>query len=145
MPNPVVTAEARRGIEVERLRKQIADIQREIDAGINGTNGSPVPYLVERRERLKVESDRLEVEIAALGALTPTELVATFNPPPPDVEPIRLKDTLKRGELGPKQVVRNRETLPDRRTGGTAPPVMASIAPPGRTYTYNSDGQLVAL
>jgi hypothetical protein len=73
--SPVVAAEARRGVEVDRLRNQVASIQREIDAGINGTNGSPSPYLAERREWLKAERDQPEAEITALGELTPDELV----------------------------------------------------------------------
>jgi hypothetical protein len=144
MPNPVVTAEARRGVEVERLRKQVASIQREIDAGINGINGCPVPYPVERRELLKAERDRLDAEMTALDALTPDELVARFNPPPPDAEPVRLEDLFGRGAYTPRQEVVHRETLPDRRTGGNPVPVQPSAAAPGRVYTYK-DGQLVAL
>jgi hypothetical protein len=143
VPNPVVAAEARRDVEVQRLRNQVANIQRDVDAGINGINGSPVQYLIRRREWLKTERARLEAEITALGALTPDELVARFNPPPPDVEPVRLEDALGRGAYCPRQQVVHREALPDRRTG-TPVPVQPSAATPGRVYTYK-DGQLVAL
>src|SRR5262249_22490150 len=102
-----------------------------------------VPYLAERRDWLKAERDRLEAEIKALGQLGPDELVARFNPPPPDVEPIPLREALNRGEYGPRQVVVSRSVLPARRSGGNPEPMQPGAAEPGRVYTYNRDGQLV--
>jgi hypothetical protein len=147
----VSIAEARRGDVIQRARRQIDQLQAEIDRGAVGAAGFQDSYLLERAGFLRDEKARLEGEIDRLSNLSNEELVtelvpevasyraAEDNPLPP------LSESLdQRGPMLPQQVVVHRDPPPAWREGGdpVAPWEQAGGAgappgwQPGQVYTY---------
>lgn len=88
---------------------------------------------------------RLRELIAELSGLNPDALVERYGPEAKPVEMVPFRETLARGEYGPRQVVVHRDAPPERRTGGNPAPFQPTKAAPGRVYTYDKDGNLVAV
>ena len=154
-PVNVSTAEARRGDQVRRLRRQVDSLEGEIrrsNGGI-GANGQRNEYLADRAEFLKGEQDRLQAEISRLSGLSKAELVEEFVPEAGEMAKAKdepaptLSDVLfARGPRLPGQEVRTKHPLPAHREGGEPgiPWTNAGTGvQSGVTYTYDSDGNLI--
>jgi hypothetical protein len=101
----LATAAARRDSAIRDLKNKLSDVVREYSRPAIGMSGQPSAYLGERQEMLLTEMRRIEDEAAELAFLEGAALEARFDPPPPDVPPVRLEDTLLRGQYMAREVV----------------------------------------
>jgi hypothetical protein len=140
-------AQQRQASELGRLHRRAGELDQEISRRNlqMRMNCTGPEVIAEALRPLRQAHAEAEQAIADLESLNDDALVSRFVPEARPVEAVLLTDALARGERGPAQRVVSREPLPVRHEGVEASPVQPTATPPGRTYGYDRDGNLVAL